>query len=144
MILDKTLLFSEEQVITVTADSTNVIDLGVARDIGPGTPIYLYIGVAQTFTAGGAATLTISLQGSPDNAAWTTYLTSPAYALATLVAGAKLLSIAIPAIFSGQAIPRYLKPVYTVATGPMTAGSLNAGLTLTRDDNLIYPKNYVP
>lgn len=72
MILDIQSMFSDDQALTVTAVSTNVIDLGatgtpplsstaLTRDIGPGTPIDILIQL--TADAGGTSpTLDIDLE----------------------------------------------------------------------------------
>ena len=39
MILDKENLFSDDQALTTTAVSENVIDTGAAKDVGPGEPL---------------------------------------------------------------------------------------------------------
>lgn len=71
MILDKLLMFSEAQAVTASAASTDVIDLGpidgTRRDIGVGYPLEFWANVNTTATAGGAATLNVQLQTSPDN-----------------------------------------------------------------------------
>jgi len=83
MILDKQNLFSDDQAVTVTADSTNVIDLGIAG-MGKGEPVRLIAQVTETFDGGtslqvslvtsdsstfnGATTL-VGIQRS-DGAAW--------------------------------------------------------------------------
>lgn len=45
MLLDAQLQFSASQAITVDAVSTNIIDLGVARQIGVGEPMVVFIAV---------------------------------------------------------------------------------------------------
>lgn len=153
MILDSLLMFSNAQAVTVTAVSTNIIDLGItsgvpassagggARDIGIGDDpaMKLLVQVVTTFTAGGAATLTVALQGAIDNgsgspAAFSTWWSSPAYAVAGLNAGSRLLDMDMPRPPDGIAIPRFLQLNYTVATGPMTAGNLSAFIVLDRMD----------
>lgn len=154
MILDGLLSFNTvgtPQAITATAASDNVLDLKVGRDIGVGDDpaMKLAIYVTTTFTAGGAATLTIQAQGAPDNAGvpgtYVTYAESRAYALADLVAGAKLFPIDWPHRDPSHAVtlPRFLRLNYVVATGPMTAGALDAKLVLDRQDSTIYPAGLV-
>ena len=41
MITDSLLRVSEDQAVTSTAVSTNTVDLGVARDVGEGTALYM-------------------------------------------------------------------------------------------------------
>ncbi|MDW9880490.1 hypothetical protein GOA90_25215 [Sinorhizobium meliloti] len=138
MIFDQQTLLSDAQAITVTAVSTNVIDLGpiktgLVRDIGKGKQIPLLIQVVEAFTAAGAATLTVSLQ-TDDNEAFAsakTVWTSPAIALADLVAG----KVIIPEYIPRGTNERYMRLNYAVATGPMTAGKVTAGVTMGNQSN---------
>src|SRR6267142_3951400 len=108
MILDGFLQFSSAQSIAAVAStivSTNTIDLGVglvgnqqiptfaagggARDIGIGDDpaMKFLVQISTTVTSGGAATLAVALQGAPDSGtgtegSFTTWWSSPAYALA--------------------------------------------------------------
>lgn len=138
MIFDQTNLLSDRQAITVTAASTNVIDLGpidgrVVRDIGKGKPIPLLIQVVEDFDAAGAATLTIALQvDSVENfASPKTVWTSGALALADLVAG----KVVVPEYVPRGTDERYLRLNYTVGTGPMTDGAVVAGVTMGNQSN---------
>lgn len=146
MIIDGLLQLSAAQAITVTAPSTNIIDLLNGRDLGVGEPVLkLAIFISTAFTAGGAATLTVQFQGAPDSSGSPgTYITlaeSRAYAVAELLAGAKLLPITVPARDPTQTVTssRFYRVNYVVATGPMTAGALSAQLVLGRQDNFQYP-----
>lgn len=133
MILDKQNIFSDGQAITATADSTNIIDLGSTR-MGEGEPIPLNIQVEESFTAAGAATLTVSVL-CDDNEAFSsaqTLYTSPAIGKATLVKGYRLPGFSTLPIGT----ERYIKLVYTVATGPMTTGKINAALVLAQQTNV--------
>lgn len=144
MLLDVQALLSDAQAITSTANSTNVYDCGVARDLGPGRDVYLTLIVNQAFTASGAGTLTIALVAADDTGLSTnatTLWTSPAIGKATLTAGYSL-KVPVPrnsAFAKGQ---RYLGLTYTVATGPMTAGKITAALTdKSQDDSaILYPR----
>lgn len=144
MIFDHTNLLSDKQAITVTAASTNVIDLGatgtamfaasaIVRDIGKGKPIPLLIQVTEAFAAAGAATLTVALQvDSVDTfASPKTVWTSPALALADLTAG----KVIVPEFIPRGTDERYLRLNYTVGTGPMTAGKVVAGVTMGNQSN---------
>ncbi|EAA5679595.1 hypothetical protein D6R12_09710 [Salmonella enterica subsp. enterica serovar Weltevreden] len=137
MILDKLLMFSEKQAVTVSAASTDVIDLGpidgTRRDIGVGYPLEFWATVDTTATAAGAATLNAQLQTSPDNSTWTTIYDSGALALAALTAGTRLFSAKVPA-----GVQRYLRVNYTVGTGPLTAGAFTSGINLDVDNNSPY------
>lgn len=141
MIIDGLLLFDPSgSAITVTRDSTNVLDLRNARDLGNTTPpLRLAVFVTEGFTAGGAGTLQVAFQGSVDNITYTTYAQSDAYALAQLAVGNRLLAIDWPMRPGGAALPSYVKLVYTVATGPMLTGKVFAGIVLDRQDPNLYP-----
>jgi hypothetical protein len=158
MILDAYLQFDSAVSLAIAAGtqvSTNVIDLGItsgiptsangggARDIGIGDDpaMKFVVLVTTTFTSGGAGTLAVSLQGAVDNgagapAAFSTWWTSPVYALATLNAGSQLFNMDMPRPPDGIAIPRFLRLSYAVATATMTAGAVSAYLVLDRIDQM--------
>jgi len=160
MILDALLQFDNASSLAIgagTQASNNVIDFGIgtsanpaipslangggARDMGIGDDpaLKLLVQVSTTFTSGGAATLAVALQGAIDNgsgapAAFSTWWTSPTYALATLKAGARLLDMDFPRPPAGIAIPRFVRLLYTVGTTNFTAGNVSAYIVLDRDD----------
>jgi len=122
---DALLLLSDEQDIGVSAASTNKIPVPGAANIGAGEPMFIQFTVKTAFTAAGAATLTPSVR-TDDNAGFTspsTLLTGPAIPKATLVAG-YMFALPIPA----QGYEDYMDVYFTVATGPFTAGTLDAAL----------------
>lgn len=138
MILDNQTLFSDRQAITATAVSTNVIDLGpidvgVRRDIGPGKPIPVVVQVTADMAAAGAATLSVALQVD-DNSGFAspkTVMTVGPVAVASLKAGYQIPLDYIPR----GTDERYLRLNYVVATGPMTAGTITAGVTTGHQTN---------
>ena len=72
MIIDKALQISDKQAVTASAASSDVIDFGQAT---PNTgllanQLYMQIGVAQTATAAGAATVQFVLQDSADGSSF--------------------------------------------------------------------------
>lgn len=124
MIFDKTFLFSDDQAITGTANSTNVVDLGVVRDIGKGVPVPVLIQVTEDFN--GADTISAQVQ-TDDNESFssaTTLATSGNVAIADLVAGYQF-----PIQYMPTGTERYLRIVYTFtgATAP-TQGKVTAGV----------------
>lgn len=127
MITDRELTASNEQVVTVTAvsiDSVALDGLFVGR---PGDNFRAYAQVDQTFTAAGAATMTIEVIQATNGALTTSvdslYTTGP-IALAGLVAGGKSFELDIPMPKNTKAFIGFR---YTIATGPMTAGKITAG-----------------
>lgn len=139
--LDKQLLMSDAQAVTVTAVSTNVINLNggtpgfttdtlgntMDNDPAKSPELDVLITVTEQFTAVGAATLTIQLQGDDDPAQGspTALAVTPAIGKAALVPGYQV-RLALPP--GNAAADKYLGLTYTVATGPMTAGKITAGL----------------
>lgn len=127
MYLDRELEFSDSQVVTVTAASTDLIDLQDAdRQVGEGEPIYLVIQVDVTATAAGAATVDFQLEtddavGFPSA---TILFSTGATAIAGLTAGTTVAVVAVP-----HNSEQFLRLRYVVATGPLTAGSFSAFLT---------------
>lgn len=65
MYIDNQLVFSDAQDLTATAVSTNVLDMGVARDLGAGEPLWL---VFMFGTVVSTATFNFSLKGADDAA----------------------------------------------------------------------------
>ena len=97
--------------------------------------------VATAFTSGGAGTLQVILQGAPDNgsglpAAFVNWWTSPAYALATLVQGARLYDMDMPRPPDGVQVPRFLRMSYVIGGATMTAGAVLAMIVLDRMDQM--------
>jgi len=137
MIMDKLLEFSDAQAVTATAVSTNVVDLyplgnnqvtNLTRDIGTGENIYLIVNTLTAATdASSDATLTITLE-SDDNTSMsspTVHFSTAALAFAAFSpAGTNLVKIKLPA----GAYERYLAVRFTVASGPLTAGTFDAFL----------------
>lgn len=141
-------ILSDNQAVTVTAPSTSVWDFGVAGQFGEGFHIGVMCQVVTTFTAAGAATLVVSAQGSLDNVTFFDLVNSAVIAVADLIAGTQILRISLPLRQPNMAasVPyRYFRLNYTVATGPMTAGAIEAWLAAVEDrDQFRAPaRNYV-
>ena len=167
MIIDGLLVFDPNPtsvaIAAGTQASTNTISLRAAgqipvlanlqgaRDMGIGDNPALKVSVivVVAFTSGGAGTLSVAFQGAPDNGSgapgsFTTYYTTPVYALATVaVIGASLMDMDVPRPPAGVGLPAYYRLLYTVATATMTAGSVAAQLVLDRQDAPQYPAGLV-
>ena len=130
MILDKELEFSAAQSVTATAASTNVIDLGSARDVGAGEVLELVV-AAKTALTGTLATI---VQGSVDEAFTSpvTIQTLPSFAAAA-AAGSKVQAYLQPVATSY----RYIRLQYS----GLTAGTVAAYLTKGVDAQKTYADN---
>lgn len=143
MMIDKQNLFSDNQPLIASVGSfpsTDIIDLGVARDIGGGTrpAMDLFCRITDTYLAsGGASTLTVALQTSPDNNTWTTLGQTAAIAKASLVAGYEFGFTFFP-----DPTSRYIRLNYTIATNDGTAGKISAGFAAAKDQQAYYPRGY--
>jgi len=111
----------------------DVMDLGAeAKDFGAGEPpLYLVIQVDTTATSGGSATGQFHLCSDAQAAiavdgTATYHYSTPAIAVATLVAGYTIAVVALP---PGKTYERYLGILQTTAVAAFTAGKVNAFLT---------------
>jgi hypothetical protein len=133
-VLDRLNLFSNDQAITASAASTDVVDLRSA-DAGSGRPVELLVQVTEAFN--NLTSLTAALQAaSTENFASPIQLTAATLPLASLALGAKFPLTHLP----GGAL-RYLRLYYTVtgsapSTGRITAG---AGTATVHQDTAVYP-----
>jgi Bbp16 len=140
---------------TGTQQSTNVIDLLNARDLGIGDDpsLELLIQIMTTFTGG--TSLQVQLQGAPDNGSglpgsYTTMWDSGAIAEASLVTPRYIMAGSVPRTLlptgvgpsSAQALPRFLRLQY-VTVGTHGAGALNGFIILDRQDSISYPPGIV-
>jgi hypothetical protein len=144
MITDALLRVSDAQAVTATAVSTNSVDLGAqARDVGAGCPLYALFTTSVAATAAGAATVTFEVIVA-DDAALTTNVTvigsSNAEPKASLPIGAQIPVRLNPQI--GSTGRRYLGVRYTVATGPLTAGTFTVDFVESIEDIKSYDSGF--
>ena len=142
MIFSAQQLFSDDQAVTATAISTNVIDLGVPgtpydaaatlnQDVGKGNKIPVLVQVTEDFATLTSLTVTIEVSAAAG-------LTSPqvlhseTIAVADLVAGKQLSVDVLP----NNANLRYLGVRYTVNGSNATAGAITAGITMGNQTNV--------
>lgn len=133
MRLDSQAIFSNEQAITATAASTNVVELSKANgkftEVAYGKPIPLLIQVVEDFAT--LTSLTVAIQ-TDDNAAFSsaTTLASATLAVAALKAGAKFPLKEIPAGNEG-----FVRLYYTVTGSNATTGKITAGIVDAVDNS---------
>ena len=147
MLLDKQNQFSadagDSPTVVGSTVSTNVIDLGIARDIGGAVTddLYLLIEVITAFTSGGAGTLKVQYQGSNDNVTFTTIAQSDDVAVASLIQGYKFLQNSVPSVPS-TTLYRYHRLNYVIGTAVMTAGTIKAGYVPALQHAPVYAGGY--
>ena len=140
MILSAQQLFSDQQAITATANSTNVIDLGVRGtpydaaaalhgDIGPGNKIPVLVQVTEDFN--NATSITVNIETGATTAL-NTVIASQVIPLADLVAGKQISIDVLP----NGITERYLGISYTlIGTAPST-GKFTAGISMGNQTNV--------
>lgn len=133
MILDERTEFCDATALNTGAAGSyligDVVDLGVARDLGGDQAEYLVITVDTTATSGGSATGQFNLV-TDDNASLTSptvIASSRAVPVASMTAGAVLFAIQLPQ--EGTAYERYIGIQQVTGTAAFTAGKVNAFIT---------------
>tara|TARA_R100000234_G_scaffold3214_1_gene2619 strand:- start:222 stop:653 length:432 start_codon:yes stop_codon:yes gene_type:complete len=135
MITDKLLRVSEDQALTTTAVSTDTIDLGVARDMGEGTTLYMNFAVTEALANGTSVTFEVITSASANLGTPTVIGSSAAIVTASLTLGKNIVVTLNPDIAGkGQ---RYLGARYTIA-GTFNAGKVTADLVETIGDGQKY------
>ena len=142
MILSAQQLLSNDQAITATALSTNVIDLGVPgtphgavaplnMDIGKGNPVPVLIQVTEDFATLTSLTVTLEVSANEDMSSSKVVNTQTILA-ADLVAGKQTFMQCLPNGVDDQ----YLAVRYTVAGSNATAGKIMAGISMGNQTNI--------
>lgn len=137
MILDKRNEFCDATALNTGGAGTYLvgdqIDLGAARDVGNGEPMYLVITVDTLPTsANSTATAQFTLASDDSasiatNGTATVHFQTKAFAISEMAAGTVLAAIALP--MEGVAYERYLGILQTTGTQAFTGGKINAFLT---------------
>lgn len=142
MIFSAQQLFSDDQAITATAISENVIDLGAPgtpygaaaalnQDVGKGTPIPILIQVTSAFNTLTSLTVTVEVSAAAGLTS-PVVLASEVILLADLVAGKQTFLQVLP----NGADLRYLGVRYTVTGTNPTLGNITAGVTMGNQTNV--------
>jgi hypothetical protein len=140
MILDEKLEFCDATALNTGGAATynigDVLDLGVARDIGNGQPLYLVV-VCHTGIVVGASTGTVTFQLVSDgtdtiatNGTQTVHAASGAWATSTTAIPAGTVLFAAPVPMQGTVYERFLAVQQITGTTALTAGAVNAFLTM--------------
>lgn len=141
MLIDRQNQFSDAQSVTATAASTDTIDLGAVRNIGVGEPLYIVFLVTTAFVGAGA-TVTPSLQ-TDDNTGFSSAVTVRTYdALPALSAIGTQRYYEIEPFTIAGLYERYIRVMYTVAGGTLTASGLTSFLVKDLAAFRAYPGGY--
>ena len=130
MILDNENIFSKDQAVTATADSTNVVDLGLG-DTGPSEALSLFVNAGTAFTGTGTISIALRTADALSSGALSSPVTIATFDITNdqLKAGGKLVSARLP-----HGMKRYADLNYTVG-GTIAAGKVTAGLVLDSQSN---------
>ena len=133
MLVDSRLEFADDLTAWAAVGTLllgDVIDLGVARDIGQGQPLYLVIQVTELYASGGSALVNFRLRSDGVAAIHATtstaHLETGAMAFALLTLGAQFV---IPIPPEGLAYEQFLGVQVVTTVADTTAGDVNAFLT---------------
>ncbi|MBL4785215.1 MAG: hypothetical protein JKY49_07285 [Cohaesibacteraceae bacterium] len=146
MIFDTQNMFSNQQVLTASTGSTDVIDLGttgipygnaeaIRREKGGGKKMPLLMQVTEDFN--NLTSLEIKVQTSDDSAFGSgvlTHATSGAIPLANLKAGYQFNPDVVP-LAQGEGMHRYMRVNYTLVGTAPTVGKITAGITMGNQTN---------
>ena len=113
----------------------DVYDLGPQRDIGAGEELYLVVAFSTTCTSAGSATIQLEFVSDAQAAiavdgSATVHHTSGVVTVANAIAGRHLAVIAVPREAAAP-YERFLGVIVNVGTAALTAGAINAVLTLS-------------
>ncbi|MBV9528169.1 Bbp16 family capsid cement protein [Sphingomonas sp.] len=142
--VDKQLTLSDQQAVTATAVSTNALDTGGTtpiRDVGAGEEMFVVFSTQVAAAAAGAATVVFEVIQADDSALTTnveTLAASQPIGKALLVPGYHPFSIVVP-----RNTRRFIGTRYTVANGPLTAGTFTADIRKDRTATTNYASGYV-
>lgn len=143
MILDQTVLLSDDQAITATAASTDYLDLGATgtpklrnataliRNISKGEPIPFLVQITEAFNT--LTSLTVAIQ-TDDNTSFSSPTTvySESIALASLTLGARIGIDVLPK----NVKERYMRMYYTVVGTAPTLGKVTAGVSMGNSQSM--------
>lgn len=139
MYVDAQNLFSDEQALTATAASTNLIDLGANRDIGTGENLYIVLVVDVALTdASSDSTVAVTIEMDALAAFGSPTTTQTLFTISAVAAvGTKLIARIQPDAVNEQ----FMRLKYTMANGNLSTGTVTAFITKDIDKFTAYADN---
>jgi len=140
MITDQLLRLSSAQSLIIAsgaeAESTNVIDLSVARDVGQGHPLYVVVSFSSNLAGAAGALITVQVEthtAEDFTAARTVRVATRALPVADI--DGKAVAIPLPPNIGDAFVDhRYMAIRYVVSGANVTAGTANADIVLDIQD----------
>ena len=124
---------NNSQAVTVSAASTDYLDLGFSTDLGTGKPVLAVTAVTETFA--GSTAFTVSVEGSTDSSFTTPITLGSVEAVDVTPNQGMVFSFPLASFPSSL---RYLRFYYTVA-GTITAGKVTSFLAQDAQLDAVYP-----
>ena len=124
MILDNQALFSDEQAVTIDAASTNVVKLN--GEIAFGTPVEIFVQVAETFKSTEVSSVTVKIQTS-DTENFSTAVDLASETLSAITAGTRANIKFLPKGNKGY-VRLYYDLTFETGVSAATAGKITAGI----------------
>ena len=139
MLLDAQNRYSDAQAVTATAASTDLIDHGIARDLGVGENLYVVVIVDVAMTdASSDSTLAVTIETDALAAFGSATTTQALFTIPALSAiGAKFIARLQPDAINEQ----FSRLKYTPANGSLSTGSFTAFITHDIDKFIAYADN---
>lgn len=134
MVIDAFLQFSSAQALTTTAVSTNTVDLGVARDIGPGEELEVVFTVPTVLAGGTSINFQFITSAAANLGSPTVLVETGPVVTAQLGAGRPPIVLRVPRalLLAAPLGQRYIGIQYTIV-GTYT-GNIDANLVLDAAD----------
>lgn len=139
MIQDAQNQFSKTQAVTIAAASTNLIDFGIARDLGVGENLFLVVTVDVALTdANSNSGCRVDVE-TCSSAAFGTNAVAQTFTIPAVSAiGAKFVQRLQPLAWN----ERYARLKFTPTTDALTAGSFTSEIVKDADLYTTYKKGY--
>lgn len=120
MIIDKELMFSENQKVTTTANSTNAVDFKEPGD-AVGQELTFHVIASEGFA--GLTTLQVKIQTGDTDSSFEDVLYTAPIPVAKLTRGAEIFKVRVP-----SGLKRFVRLNYTTS-GTASAGAITAFLS---------------